>query len=447
MSKKTHYLIVSVIIGFIVILNGCQQKPVQVSQLPPLPQNDLIQVYFNHNQAQGAEYTEPYRPITRAGDNLEEIIINEINSAQNSIDIAIQDINLPNLARAIALQHQAGKKVRIIIENNYNLSLNQLSQDHGLAILKKNQVPIIDDTEDGSKGSGLMHHKFIIIDNQKVITGSANFTLSGIHGDIGANDTRGNTNHLLVINNLPLANIFQQEFNYMWGDGVGKKKDSLFGLQKPFRPAQTLTIGESKITVKFSPTSRRREWEETTNGLIVDTLKRANNSIDLALFVFSKQPISNKLEKRHLQGVKIRALIDPSFAYRYYSEGLDLLGVELSKDCQYDEDNNPWTNPLDTVGIPNIARGDKLHHKFAIIDNSIIITGSHNWSQAANYNNDETLLVIENADIAVHFEREFARLYDDAILGIPNWLERNIRQDQQECLTGTYNMTSLVDII
>jgi len=436
MHKKSHYLIVSIIISCIVILNGCQQEIVQVSQLPPLPQNDLIQVYFNQNQAEGAEYTEPYRPITRAGDNLEEIMINEINSAQNTIDIAIQDINLPNLARAIALQYQAGKKVRIIIENNYNLSLNQLSQDHGLAILKKNKVPIIDDTEDGSKGSGLMHHKFIIIDNQKVITGSANFTLSGIHGDIGAIETRGNANHLLVINNIPLANIFKQEFNYMWGDGVGRKKDSLFGLQKPFRPAQTLTIGDSKITVKFSPTSRRREWEETTNGLIVDTLKRANNSIDLALFVFSKQPISNKLEKRHLQGVKIRALIDPSFAYRYYSEGLDLLGVELSKDCQYDEENNPWRKPIDTVGIPNITRGDKLHHKFAIIDNNIIITGSHNWSQAANYNNDETLLLIENSDIALHFEREFERLYDDAVLGIPNWLERAIREDQQECLSG-----------
>ncbi len=435
MIKKNYYLIVGIIIGFIIIFKGCQ-KPVQVSQLPPLPQNDLIQVYFNQNQAEGAQYTEPYRPITRAGDNLEEIIINEINSAQNTIDIAIQDINLPNLARAIALQHQAGKKVRVIVENNYNLSLNQLNQDHGLAILKKNKIPIIDDTEDGSKGSGLMHHKFIIIDNQKVITGSANFTLSGIHGDIGDEETRGNANHLLVIKNIALANIFKQEFNYMWGDGVGNKKDSLFGLQKPFRPDQTLTIGDSKITVKFSPTSRRIEWENSTNGLIVNTLKKANNSVDLALFVFSKQPISNQLEKRHLQGVNIRALIDPGFAYRYYSEGLDLLGLELSRDCQYDPDNNPWTNPINTVGIPNIPRGDKLHHKFAIIDNRIVITGSHNWSQAANYNNDEALLVIENPSIAVHFEREFERLYTDAVLGIPHWLATKVEEDKKQCLVN-----------
>jgi len=266
----------------------------QLNNLSPLPQDPNIQVYFNYNQQ--AEYTEPYRPIIREGDNLEQILIEAVNSAENTIDIAIQDLNLPDLARAIASQHQAAKKVRIIIENNYNLSLNELGADHGLAILKKNNIPIIYDTEDGSKGSGLMHHKFLIIDNKKLVTGSANFTLSGTHGDLDNENTRGNANHLLVIDNAPLANIFAQEFNYMWGDGIGSKKDSLFGLQKPFRPAQTLTIGESQVTVKFSPTSRTQPWEATTNGLIDETLKKASESIDLALFVFSKQPLSNTLK-------------------------------------------------------------------------------------------------------------------------------------------------------
>ena len=57
--------------------------------------------------------------------------------------------------------------------------------------------------------------------------------------------------------------------------GLVAKKDSLFGLQKPFRPAQTLTIGESQVTVKFSPTSRTQPWEATTNGLIDETLKKS----------------------------------------------------------------------------------------------------------------------------------------------------------------------------
>lgn len=319
------------------------------------------------------------------------------------------------------------------MENSYNLPLSKLNNDHGLAIIKQAKIPIIDDTEDGSKGSGLMHHKFIVIDNQKVITGSANFTHSGIHGDLDNLDTRGNTNHLLVINDAKLAQIFTEEFNYMWGDGVGNQKDSLFGLKKPFRSARHLNIGNSQVTVKFSPTSRQQSWQQSTNGLIVDTLNQATESVDLALFVFSKQPISNTLQKRYQQGVQIKALIDANFAYQYYSEGLDLLGAELSHNCQYAQNNNPWQPPIETVGIPNLPKGDKLHHKFGVIDQKTVITGSHNWSFSANYTNDETLLVINNPIIAEHFEREFERLYEDAILGIPDWLDRKIEQDQAEC--------------
>lgn len=424
--------VVTSFLTVVLLLGGCQGKST-TSKIPPLPQDELIQVYFNYNPAKGAEYTEPYRAITRQGDNLETIIIEGINSAQNTIDIAIQDVNLPEVGRALVQQHQAGKKVRVIMENSYNLPLSKLNNDHGLAIIKQAKIPIIDDTEDGSKGSGLMHHKFIVIDNQKVITGSANFTHSGIHGDLDNLDTRGNTNHLLVINDAKLAQIFTEEFNYMWGDGVANQKDSLFGLKKPFRSARRLNIGNSQVTVKFSPTSRQQSWQQSTNGLIVDTLNQATESVDLALFVFSKQPISNALQRRYQQGVQIKALIDANFAYQYYSEGLDLLGAELSRNCQYAQNNNPWQPPIETVGIPNLPKGDKLHHKFAVIDQKTVITGSHNWSFSANYTNDETLLVINNPIIAEHFEREFERLYEDAILGIPDWLDRKIAQDQAEC--------------
>ena len=54
-----------------------------------------------------------------------------------------------------------------------------------MALLKTAQIPLIDDTEDGTSGSGLMHHKFLVIDKETVITGSANLTSSGIHDDAG----------------------------------------------------------------------------------------------------------------------------------------------------------------------------------------------------------------------------------------------------------------------
>ena len=449
---------------FILIsLNSCQNQE-QIFRPEPLPQDNLIQVYFNHNQSKGADYTEPYRKIKRMGDNLEQIIIEHINSATSTLDLAVQELNLPKIAQALVVRHQAGVKVRVILENTYSRPLSQLNpkndreinryrefvtladtnkdgilskseinQNDALVILKNARIPIIDDTADGSKGSGRMHHKFLVIDNQKVITGSANFTFSGIHGDFNEAETRGNANHILVINNQQLANIFTQEFNYMWGDGMGGSPNSKFGLNKPFRLPKSLIIGDSKVTVKFSPTSRKKSWHQTTNGLIGENLKQAFNSVDLALFVFTDQRIADILQQSHQQGVKIRALIDHNFAFQPYSEGLDLLGVALANKCEYEKNNNPWLVPLQTVGIPNFMTGDKLHHKFAIIDKLKVITGSHNWSASGNYQNDENLLIIENLTIASHFLREFEHIYQDSILGIPAYINKEIQENQHQC--------------
>ncbi|BAQ65136.1 phosphatidylserine/phosphatidylglycerophosphate/cardiolipin synthase family protein [Geminocystis sp. NIES-3709] len=418
------------IVSYLLFLNSCQSQP---QKLPSLPQDSDIQVYFNHNQAKGKEYLDSYRNIVRYGDNLEAVMIEQINSAKSTLDIAVQEINLSNLAKVIVKKKDEGIKVRVVIENNYNLPLNKLNNRDGLAILKQANIPIIDDREDGTKGSGLMHHKFIVIDGKKVVTGSTNFTLSDVHGDIDNLETRGNINHLLVINSAELAKIFSKEFNYLWGDGVGKKKDSLFGIKKPDRPPKTVKIGDSTVTVKFSPNSPTKFLYNTSNGLISNTLQSAKNSINLALFVFSDQGIANTLQKKSLEGVKIKALIDPNFAYQYYSEGLDLLGIALPFKCKYQLNNNPWKNPIETVGIPNLLKGDKLHHKFGIIDNYTVITGSHNWSNAANHINDETLLIIYNPLIAQHFSQEFDYLYQEAILGIPDNIQEKLETETAKC--------------
>jgi phosphatidylserine/phosphatidylglycerophosphate/cardiolipin synthase-like enzyme len=442
---------------------GCQHQSEKIRP-EPLTQDSFIQVYFNQNQAKNADYTDPYRQIKRRGDNLEQVIIDQINNANYTIDLAVQELNLPQIAQSLINRSQAGVKVKIVLENTYHipwskirqtdsmqiakyseflaladsnkdgiLSDDEIKQQDALIMLENAGIPIIDDREDGSKGSGLMHHKFIVIDQKVVVTGSANFTLSDIHGDFANPENRGNVNHLLVINSPELAGIFTKEFKLMWGDGKGGKKDSKFGLKKPFHSPQQVFLGNSAITVKFSPNSLTQPWSKSTNGLIVETLEKSFSNVDLALFVFSEQTIADTLEKRHQQGVKIRALIDQNFAFQSYSEGLDLLGVQLLNQCRYEKNNRPWITPSETVGIANLPEGDKLHHKFAIIDSYKVITGSHNWSAAANYNNDETLLIIENPTVTAHFTREFERLYHDAILGVTPELQQKIEQTQQQC--------------
>jgi comEA protein len=120
-----------------------------------------------------------------------------------------------------------------------------------------------------------------------------------------------------------------------------------------------------------------------------------------------------------------------------------MLGVALANKCKYETDNQPWPIPINTVGIPQLERGDKLHHKFGVVDRQIVITGSHNWSASANYNNDETLLVLQNPTIAAHFVREFDRLYGKSVLGVPIAVQEKIRSQQQQCGLITSNSSSV----
>jgi len=448
-------------------LVGCEQVKSSKQLLAPLPQDPLIQVYFNNSES--SEYQESYRHQTRLGDDLEKQIVDTISQAKSSVDVAVQELRLPKVAQILAEKEKSGVKVRLILENKYSrpwssftsaeiaklgkreqerynefrkfVDINQdnqitpeeISQRDGLAIVQNAKIPWIDDTADGSKGSSLMHHKFVVVDHRFVIITSANFTLSDTYGDFSNPSSLGNANNLLKIDSPELAKLITEEFNLMWGDGVGGKPDSKFGVRKPVRKPQTIILGNSKVTVHFSPISPTEPWSISSNGLIAKTLAASTKTVDLALFVFSDQQLANILEERHNQNVQIRALIEPQFAYRPYSEALDMMGFALSNHCKYEVDNRPWKNPISTVGVPILPKGDLLHDKFAVIDNKTVITGSHNWSKAANHGNDETLIVIENPTVANHFQREFDRLYGKIKPGLPPKIKSKIDAEVKKC--------------
>nr|WP_238718283.1 phospholipase D-like domain-containing protein [Petrachloros mirabilis] len=451
-----------------------ESLPIISTPVPALPQHPLIQAYFNQNPADA--YTDPYRHIHRPGDNLEQIIAEQIQAARRSVDVAVQELRSPLIAQALRDRTQAGLSVRVILENNYSrpissftpqeirtldarqqeryrenlqlidrnsdgqLSEAEINEYDALQVIRNAGIPWLDDTADGSAGSGLMHHKFVTLDGQKVLVTSANFTLSDLHGDFSHPESRGNPNALVILESAPLASHFTHEFNLMWGDGPGGQPNSLFGLQKPYRPPQRLTLGDAQIQVQFSPTSRTQPWIESVNGLIGQTLQQAQHTVELALFVFSEQPLSNILKAQHQQGVQIRALIDAQFAFRYYSEALDMLGVALSRTrpetgepCEFDPNNRPWSQPLSSVGVPQLPRGDLLHHKYGVVDGITVITGSQNWSEAANLRNDETLLILSDPTVAAHFHREFEHLYAKSRLGLPATVQDRLEIQAESC--------------
>ncbi|WP_396099913.1 phosphatidylserine/phosphatidylglycerophosphate/cardiolipin synthase family protein [Cyanobium sp. WAJ14-Wanaka] len=416
----------------------------------PLPAG--IELAFNHHQ--NHHYRSPISGQLREGDDLEAFVLESIAAARQEILVAVQELSLPKVAEALAAKRQQGVVVKVVLENTYSTPWSQehmadlvphqrkrhqqmvaLGWGDAVLILQRGGVPLIDDTADGSAGSGLMHHKFMVIDRKVVVTGSTNFTPSCIHGDPDDPQTRGNVNHLLRFHSPELAAVFAAEFERMWGDGPGGEADSQFGIGKEEGPLQEVMVGATKVGVLFAP--HRRQDPNQGLLLIADLLAQARKNIDLALFVFSEQGVADVLAQLQTKGVAIRLLADPGFANRSFSEVLDLLGTQLpDRDCKLEVGNKPWKAPLEGVGTPRLAPGDKLHHKLAVIDHRTVITGSFNWSPSAAHQNDETLLVIESPLLAAHFSDEIDRLWRGAELGITSRLERKQQRQRNRCGSG-----------
>lgn len=420
-----------------------------------------VKAYFNHNPS--TSYKEPYRNLTRPGDNLEQVLINEVNKATRSVYVAVQELRLPLLAKALVAKRAQGVDVRVILEKDYHFDVmtQRDHQDDQHEATKKNElialvdtnrdqraspaelldrdavymlhagkVPVMDDTADGSRGSGLMHHKFIIVDGQSTVISSANFTLSCIHGDLLNPASRGNPNSMVTVQSTAVARIFEEEFAIMWGNG----KRGTFGQNKPYRGPRSVMVGGAKIIIQFSPTSQRVNWVESVNGLIAQVIGLATKSFYAALFVHSDQLIGNVIENRSNLGVKVGVLVENKFAFRDYSELMDMAGLGVpNQACRYEPGNKPWKKLTGEYGIPNLNSGDVLHHKFGVVDNRYVVMGSENWSNSANFTNDETAVVIENAQIAGQYTQEYARLRANARMGTPAAIKAEVGRLEARC--------------
>ena len=440
-----------------VLLAGCAPSKARIEGAPaadlPLPPG--IQVAFNQRANQ--RYRSPISGHWRQGDDLEALILTAIQGAQREILVAVQELSLPRVAEALVAAQRRGLRVLVVLENTYSTpwssltihdqaalephQRNRVAQlaalGHGdaVAILRQGGVPLIDDTADGSRGSGLMHHKFMVVDRRVVVTGSANFSPSCIHGDLDDPSTRGNVNHLLRFDSPELASLFTAEFDRLWGDGPGGLPDSRFGLAKGEGPSQRVRIGPTTVTVLFTPHRRRN----ANNGLLwlEQQFAGVQGRIDMALFVFSAQNLADTLAALHQKGVRMRLLADPGFAGRPFSEVLDLLAIsQPDHRCLLEAGNRPWQQALEGVGTPRLAGGDKLHHKIAVLDGRSVISGSFNWSPSAAFQNDETLLRIDSPPLAAHFEAEIDRLWRGAELGVTARLERKRLKQQRLCGSG-----------
>jgi len=107
---------------------------------------------------------------------------------------------------------------------------------------------------------------------------------------------------------------------------------------------------------------------------------KASNSILVQAYSFTSAPIAKALVEAHKRGVKVQVILDKSQRTEKYSSAdfLTHAGIETMIDAKH-----------------AIA-----HNKVIVIDGSVVITGSFNFTKAAEEKNAENLLVIRDAGLA-----------------------------------------------
>ncbi|WP_300364952.1 phospholipase D-like domain-containing protein [Hydrogenimonas sp.] len=120
-------------------------------------------------------YTLPFE-----ADSALQRIIKTIDSSHNRIDAAIYSFTHKTIAKHLAKAAKRGVKIRIIFDKSANLH-NRKSQLGYLAKYRNIETLVLEGKPYRKNRSekALMHMKVMIVDNRRVVMGSANWTYSG----------------------------------------------------------------------------------------------------------------------------------------------------------------------------------------------------------------------------------------------------------------------------
>lgn len=320
-------------------------------------------------------------PGTRRGEEIdngiEKFIIKLINTAEKSIDIAIYQLSLESLIEALAESSRRGIQVRIVGDfeekNSYGY---HFLREMGLDIHSGNT-------------NGIQHNKFIIIDNEKLFTGTGNFTETGIYR---------NNNIFLYLENSEISHCFTQEFEAMFRGYFGKDKIEISLEKSESQKSKKYIINGSEYSVYFSP-------QDGKNAIraISDLVFTAQESIYYMIFAFTHDELASSLiYVSREKGISVYGIHDSGFisstgseASRLYSAGFSDKYQQYSNGPFIREDGNE--NYLDPSSN---LHGGKMHAKVLFIDpgteTAALAIGSFNWSENAVSLNDENLLLIKD---------------------------------------------------
>jgi len=368
-------------------------------------------------------------------------VVEMIEAAERSIDIAMYSMSDGGVIDSIIEAAERGVSIRLLFEaangdrSDPEGSRSARFEAAGIEVRWINKI---------------MHHKFALFDGPReaiidgdpgaLITGSANWSYSA--------GTRYDENTIIVRDNAEAVARFQAEFNHLWAhsrDFVWNEDivhlesiaiaaedveddpnfDAVFTSEN-FRTYHSSRFGETFTVIR---------GESAVSDRLVDMILSAEDSIWVASGHLRSRPVSEALLAAHdanpaldiriyLDGQEYVSASGHARQERLLVECLEAAGDSESRAQDCVDRGFRFGYALHLAGIDvrykyyayrwDYTYAPQMHHKYLIVDGTLLATGSYNLSDNAEHNTMENM-VFYSADgypeLVASFERNFESLW------------------------------------
>jgi phosphatidylserine/phosphatidylglycerophosphate/cardiolipin synthase-like enzyme len=315
-------------------------------------------------------FIDPTNPFAqREVGSVDANVAASIVAAKQSVDVSLRTLRLESITDALISVSERDIPVRIVVETD------SLANSPQIEALVAAGIPIVDDRQ-----PGLLNGTFIVIDNSIVWTGSVDFDLDGVYRTYNA---------AIRISSPEVAADYTKEFEEMFlNNQFGK-------FVVPETPHPTVDIQGTQVEVLFSP-------DDLVLDRLTQLVNEAQESIYFLSYAFGSEDLGKAIRAKAAEGVTVAGVLEfdqvnPTLAD---PESRPVAELDLFREAGLDI---------------RLERGPELmNHKIMIIDEKIVVLGSYDFTNRAENENDENVLIIHDERVAQKFMEEFQRVQSRA---------------------------------
>lgn len=310
------------------------------------------------------------------------------------IDVAMYTWTYQRMADRLLAAAKRNAKVRIVLHTDGDHPSTPATELAGKdPDLRLFPCPVDDNCLPESGGRGINHNKFVRIQYGSTNTRYRNQTYLA---QTSMNFTRAQFNlynDLLVVRNNAGLNAAYREYHRRLRTQTWTAGSDWWSDDEKRRPGDGLT------RAWFFPRNTGDPYVTMLNN--IKGCSGTSNKVWAAMAHYNDRgAVISRLNQLEEMGCDVRVIVQDA----HDEQQIQRLGIKK-------------------VSVKHTRTGDELHSKFLVVDayyvtgsssawRSFVVTGSHNWTRGANYDNDEAMIRVDDNGVVARYQAVHRALFD-----------------------------------